>query len=96
MFFFNYFLFVCLRLYFYQEHKKYCDDFVAKLNNMFWGGGGVKEPQHLHNQWRQWSANVVVLLTRSRLETFNKKHQDMQTDINSDYDLSAEGLGSVY
>lgn len=35
-----YFLFVCLRLYFYQEHKKYCDDFVAKLNNMFWGGGG--------------------------------------------------------
>ena len=92
-FFYYYFLFVCLRLYFYQEHKKYCDDFVAKLNNMFWGG--VKEP-HLHNQWRQWSANVVVLLTRSRLETFNKKHQDMQTDINSDYDLSAEGLGSVY
>ena len=93
-FFYYYFLFVCLRLYFYQEHKKYYDDFVAKLNNMFWGG--VKEPQHLHNQWRQWSANVVVLLTRSRLETFNKKHQDMQTDINSDYDLSAEGLGSVY
>ena len=90
-------MFVCLRLCFYQEHKKRCDDFMAKLNNMFWGGGGGgKQPQHLHNQWREWSANVVVLWTRSRLETFNKKHQDMQTDINSDYDLSAEGLGSIY